>query len=75
MPSSDSEEQRKAWLQAGQTLASDPDAKVLCPKNEDAYLEVTDAPFPGGFERHVMCPACRAGVSLLFRHPSGSQDS
>ncbi len=75
MPSSTSrEERRKAWLEAGQTLAADPATKVWCPTNRDAYLEVTDAPFRGGFERHLTCPKCGASESLLFRFPSEADE-
>ena len=35
------------WVEAGKILAADPRAQVLCPRNGDGYLEVTDIPVPG----------------------------
>jgi hypothetical protein len=60
------------WVEAGKILAADPRAQVLCPRNGDGYLEVTDIPVPGDpsqVERHLRCPAC--GASNIIRNPRG----
>jgi hypothetical protein len=58
---------RSAWIEAAKILAVDPNAKVICPAQGDAHLEVRDAPFPGGAERWLQCPACHAREALLLR--------
>jgi hypothetical protein len=52
------------WMQAAIALSSDPEAKVLCPKNEDAYLEVYDVAFEGRKERWIHCPECKAANAM-----------
>ena len=58
---------RAAWIEAARILAADPEAKVICPAQGDAHLEVTDAPFPGGSERWLHCPVCHAREAVLLR--------
>ncbi|MEP6649253.1 MAG: hypothetical protein ABJA74_04975 [Lapillicoccus sp.] len=56
------------WVEAAKILADDPRARVLCPRNEDEYLEVTDVPLEGDteqVERHLRCPGCGASNSIL----------
>jgi hypothetical protein len=60
-------ERRKAWLDAAIRLGENPRAKVLCPQNKDAYLQVVDSEFSGGVERHMFCPGCHARESLLLK--------
>jgi hypothetical protein len=65
--SGDALERRKAWIDAAIRLSEDPNAKVICPDNRDAYLEIVDSQFPGGVERHMFCPGCHARESLLLK--------
>jgi hypothetical protein len=67
MSDADSEGRVAAWLRAAQVLGIDPAAKVRCPENADADLDVIDVPFPGGFERYLICPVCHAREAMLFR--------
>jgi hypothetical protein len=59
-------EERDRWIHAAKVLATDPRAEVLCPRNEDALLVVTDdAEEPErAFERHMRCPKCGAYNSI-----------
>jgi hypothetical protein len=60
------------WVEAAKVLAADPTAQVLCPRNGDAYLEVTDvaaAGDPSSVERHLRCPSC--GATNIIRNPRG----
>jgi len=55
------------WIEAGTILVKNPQTRVLCPKNRDAYLVVTDASPPENphvIERHMRCPKCGAYNSL-----------
>lgn len=55
------------WIEAGKILAGNPKAKVLCPKNQDAELVVTDESpreHPEIIERHMRCPKCGAYNSI-----------
>lgn len=58
------------WIEAGKILADRPEARVLCPKNQDDYLVVTDASPPGDstvIERHMRCPKCGAYNAMRLR--------
>jgi hypothetical protein len=58
------------WIEAGKILSENPKAKVLCPKNQDADLVVTDESphdHPETVERHMRCPKCGAYNSILLR--------
>lgn len=62
------------WIDAAVVLGKDPTAKVLCPQNEDAYLEAWDQVLgndEGGqrFARHLRCPICGAYNEMLMRRP------
>ena len=54
--------ERKAWLQAGRTLALDPTQSVDCPSCGNATLVVRNLPSDDNcVERHIVCPACKKG--------------
>lgn len=60
------------WVEAAKVLAADPTARVLCPRNGDGYLEVTDVPLADGsgqLDRHLRCPVC--GATNVIRNPAG----
>jgi hypothetical protein len=62
----------RRWLDAAKVLADNPTAQVLCPKNRDGYLEVTDHVTPGDStqrERWMRCPVC--GATNILRNPGG----
>jgi predicted RNA-binding Zn-ribbon protein involved in translation (DUF1610 family) len=51
------------WIEAGKTLAADPEVKVACPECGKADLRVTDyknEENPAQFERIMQCPLCGA---------------
>ena len=57
----------KRWIEAGKNIAVNPNAKVLCPVCQKAYLEVKDiknANNPSEIERHMICPECGAHNAL-----------
>jgi hypothetical protein len=57
-------EETNQWINAILTLAGDKTAKVLCPKCQSEYMNVTDSEISGDetyFNRHVSCNKC--GVS------------
>jgi hypothetical protein len=61
------------WIEAGKILSQNPRAKVLCPKNQDAELVVTDqSPLDDStlVERHMRCPNCGAYNSIRLRRES-----
>lgn len=63
-------ENQLRWIEAVAKLALDPSAKVLCPENLDAALEITDVVIDGEpkrIERHMVCPKCGAYNATLFR--------
>lgn len=58
------------WIEAGEILALNPQAKVICPKNLDAELIITDVSLPGDsqtIERHMRCPKCGAYNALRLK--------
>lgn len=60
------------WINAGKFLADDPHAQVLCPKCEDALLEVQDVRNPRNpdeLERILKCPRCGTTNILRLRRP------
>lgn len=59
---------RKAWLEAGKILGTDPSAAVPCPVCGKATLIVQDVPIPNSnkFERILRCPDCNAGNAMLM---------
>jgi hypothetical protein len=60
------------WIEAGKILANNPEAKVLCPKNADGFLTVTDASSPVNtlvIERHIRCPVCGAYNAIRINRP------
>jgi hypothetical protein len=62
------------WIQAGKVIASDPNAKVKCPRFEDDFLVVEDVPnprTPEELERIMKCPKCGAMNILRLRRPLG----
>jgi hypothetical protein len=60
----------KRWVEAAKVLAADPTAQVLCPRNGDEFLVVTDTPMGDGMvERELRCPIC--GARNVIRNPSG----
>jgi len=57
------------WIEAGKAIATDPDAKVLCPVCQKTFLEVMDVrneKKPSELERHMICKECGASNSLLI---------
>ncbi len=52
----------RRWLEAGKTLASDPNVQVRCRTCEVDHLIVTDAAWNDGvhLDRHMQCPKCGA---------------
>jgi hypothetical protein len=58
------------WVEAAKILAADPTARVICPRNGDSYLQVTDIPMGDGkVERRLRCPVCHA--TNFIRNPAG----
>ena len=58
------------WIEAGKTLAADPDAKVRCPRCGGDHLLVQDVPAgPTKIERHLRCPSCGAYNAILMKRP------
>jgi hypothetical protein len=60
------------WIDAGKLLAEDPHAQVLCPRFEDAFLEVQDIRNPRNpneLERILKCSKCGATNILRLRRP------
>ena len=58
------------WIEAGKILSQNPEAKVPCPKNQDADLIVIDESpreHPQLVERHMRCPKCGAYNAIRFR--------
>ncbi len=53
---------RRRWIEAGNRLAIDRNAKVSCPSCSGAYLETTDVSWKDGvhLDRHMQCPQCGA---------------
>ena len=50
--------------------AADPTAQVICPRDGDSYLQVTDTTAADGtVERHRRCPVCHA--TNIIRNPTG----
>ncbi len=54
--------ERQRWIEAGNRLAIDRDAKVSCPRCDGTYLEITDVPWKDGvhLDRYMQCPQCGA---------------
>jgi hypothetical protein len=66
------------WIEAGKILSENPNAKVLCPKNLDAELVVTDESpkgHPEIVERHMRCPKCGAYNAIRLHQPELSKGS
>ena len=65
-----SEEVRRGWIEAAKALASDPDAQILCPACDDAYLKIRDID-PGEeydkFERQMSCPTCGSVEYMMLK--------
>jgi hypothetical protein len=58
------------WVEAAKILAADPTAQVICPRNGDSYLQVTDTTASDGtVERRLKCPVCQA--TNVIRNPAG----
>ena len=58
------------WIDAGKTLAVDPQAVVKCPDCGKAELTIFDTPTGASHvERHMRCPKCGAYNALLKRNP------
>jgi len=68
-----SDEMQK-WIEAGKTLAANPDAKVKCPCCGTAFLSVQDVPAGHTkIERHLRCPTCGAYNAILMKRPEESE--
>lgn len=51
------------WIHAGQNIALDPNAQILCPVCQKVYLEVTDIiseKTPSVISCRMLCPECGA---------------
>lgn len=50
----------KKWIEAGETLAKDPTAIVICPECEKGRLIVKDEPILGldAVDRYLICDNC-----------------
>jgi hypothetical protein len=69
----DGQSEWQRWTAAATTLAQNPEARVLCPRNLDGFLEVTDvtaARSDARRERYLRCPRC--GASNIILNPAGS---
>ena len=56
------------WIEAGKVIATNPDAKVLCPACQKEFLQVIDVRDEKNIfvlERHMICKECGAYNSLL----------
>lgn len=66
-PGDTAKEESKRWLDAGVKIGNNPTARVLCPKCQQADLNVWDQYFAGvatHVERHMKCPKCGAANSM-----------
>ena len=60
------------WIEAAKVLGIDPQARVDCPRCQEAILDVTDVPRAAGeplIERHLSCPRCGAYNAMRMRWP------
>lgn len=63
---------QQRWLDAAKLIGSDAQEKVLCPKCQDAYLNVFDAYAENDsnlLERRMTCPSCGAHNAMRMRRP------
>jgi hypothetical protein len=63
-------EESKRWIEAGEILAGNASAQVICPRCHQAILNVKDvAPASDStlVERHLSCPKCGAYNALRLR--------
>lgn len=51
------------WIHAGQNIALDPNAQILCPVCQKVYLEVTDI-ISENSSTVILCPECGASNEL-----------
>ncbi len=60
-------DETRRWVEAGNILAKEPKAVVICPSCQRAPLEVTDQALGDKkVERHMRCPLCGAYNSILL---------
>lgn len=58
------------WLEAAKRLASDPTARVLCPKCRHYVLDVRDKAVSGShIERQLVCPECNTQEFIYMKKP------
>jgi C4-type Zn-finger protein len=62
-------EESKRWVEAGIVLASNKEAKALCPVCQSAYLTVLDTKYGDCLEWHMSCEKCGA-YNALLKHVS-----
>jgi uncharacterized C2H2 Zn-finger protein len=65
-------DETQRWIEAGKAIAADPQAKIICPRCADEFLEVEDFSNPSApdeIERVMKCPKCGAWNSLRLRRP------
>jgi hypothetical protein len=60
------------WIEAGKIIATNPEAKILCPVCQESFLQIIDVRNENNsseLERHMMCNNCNAYNAIRLLRP------